>query len=242
MEIELRRVHLPLRTPFQTPHGTVAERDVLLVRAGLGWGECAAPAEPTYTSEYVDGAHEVLRRWLVSGGEAPGRVQGHHMAKAALETARLDHQLRTSGQSLASYLGATRMTVPAGIALGLTGSIDALLSAVQAALDEGYQRVKLKIEPGWDIEPVRAVRGRFGDMVALQVDANGSYAGADTAPLLALDDYGLVLVEQPLAADDLLGTRRWPSSCRRRCAWTSRSPPRPTPPPPSPWARARPST
>lgn len=222
--VELRRIRLPFRTPVRTATGTTAVRDVLLVRVdttgGEGWGECAALAEPTYTSEYVDGAAAVLRTQLIprlvaaaggavdSGavGAALAPVRGHRMAKAALEMAVLDAELRTGGVSLAGYLGATRHTVEAGVALGMAPSVGALLDDVARAMAEGYRRVKLKVGPGWDVEPVRAVRDRFGDDLVLQVDANGVYSLADAGHLARLDPFNLVLIEQPLAAEDLAGS------------------------------------
>jgi len=209
--VELRRVHLPLVTPFRTAHGVETVRDVLIVRVlgpdAEGWAECVAPAEPTYTAEYVDGAHDVLRRFLVpafAAGEAAPVVKGHPMARAALEVAVLDAELRAADRSLAAHLGVTRARVPAGIALGISGSVPALLDAVERHVAEGYRRVKLKIEPGWDLVPVAAVRSRFPDL-ALQVDANGSYTLAAADHLGGLDEFGLLLCEQPLADDDLAG-------------------------------------
>ncbi|MGI8685752.1 MAG: o-succinylbenzoate synthase [Acidimicrobiales bacterium] len=221
--VELRRVRLAFLAPIRTAAGASAVRDVLLVRVdttvGEGWGECAALGEPTYTAEYVEGAAAVLRahlvpRLLAGGGSVAGAaavapalagVRGHHMAKAALEMAVLDAELRAAGVSLGKRLGATRATVEAGVAMGIAGSVGALLDEVGAAVDEGYRRVKLKIAPGWDIEPVRAVRERFGDLV-LQVDANGAYRLADADHLAGLDPFRLALIEQPLAPDDLAGS------------------------------------
>ena len=217
--VELRRVRLPLVTPFRTSVGHTWERDALLVKVitpdAEGWGECTAMAEPTYTSEYVDGAQHVLLRHLlprllarpdIAAEEvAPtlSAVKGHPMAKAAVELAVLDAELRADGTPLARRLGAVRDTVEAGVAVGMTGSVAELLDAVATYLDAGYGRVKLKVDPGWDVEPVRAVRERFGD-VLLQVDANGAYDPARPEPLLALDSFGLAMIEQPFAPDELL--------------------------------------
>ncbi|MEZ5218402.1 MAG: o-succinylbenzoate synthase [Ilumatobacteraceae bacterium] len=132
-------------------------------------------------------------------------VQGHPMAKAAIEAAVLDAQLRAMNRSLAAALGATRDRVPAGVAVGIAGSIDELLTTVGRHLDTGYRRIKLKIAPGHDLEPVRAIRDRFGDGFLLTADANGAYTLADASALAALDPFGLSLIEQPLAADDLTG-------------------------------------
>ena len=219
--VELRRVALPLVTPFRTSFGVERDRDVLLVRAvtdhAEGWGECVAAAEPRYSSEYADGAADVLRRFLVpatatvaelhpdSVGKATAFVKGHRMAKAALELAVLDAWLRSRDEPLAGWLGATRDRVPAGVSVGIMDSVGELLDAVAAYLDQGYLRIKLKVEPGWDLEPVAAVRERFGDDLLLQVDANAAYTLADAGHLAALDRFGLLLIEQPLAEDDLVG-------------------------------------
>ncbi|MFF5207034.1 o-succinylbenzoate synthase [Streptosporangium sp. NPDC000396] len=216
--IELRRIAMPLTAPFRTSFGTETERDVLLVRAvtpdAEGWGECVAMSEPLYSPEYVDGAAETLRRFLIPAlpthvdadtvSRALHPFKGHRMAKAALETAVLDAQLRAGGQSMASFLGAARDRVPCGVSVGIMNSIPELLDAVEGYLAEGYQRIKLKIEPGWDLAPVRAVRERFGPDLLLQVDANAAYTLGDGPHLAKLDVYDLLLIEQPLANDDLV--------------------------------------
>jgi o-succinylbenzoate synthase len=222
--VELRRLRLPLVAPFRTSFGTSTERDVLLVRVdtsdAVGWGECVADAEPTYSAEYADGAEHVLRHHLVprlaaaqdgghdvtAAGVAPllAAVKGHPMAKGALEMAVLDAELRAAGLSFGAYLGAVAERVPAGVSVGIHPSIPALLDAVEGYLAEGYLRIKLKIEPGWDVEPLRAVRERFGD-VLLQVDANTAYRLSDARHLAGLDAFDLLLLEQPLPEDDVRG-------------------------------------
>ncbi|MBA8957382.1 o-succinylbenzoate synthase [Actinomadura namibiensis] len=220
--IEIRKVALPLKEPFRASVGVFCARDVLLVRVvtsdAEGWGECVALPEPRYSAEYVDGAADLLRRFLVPAlppsvdahGVAPALApfRGHPMAKAALETAVLDAQLRARGDSLGRYLGAARQRVACGVSVGIMGSVPELLDAVAGYLAQGYVRIKLKIEPGWDIEPVRAVRERFGDDLMLQVDANGAYTPADARHLAGLDAFELALIEQPLAPGDLLGHAR----------------------------------
>jgi O-succinylbenzoate synthase len=217
--VELRRVRIPLKAPFRTSFGTEHRRDVLLVRVesgdSEGWGECVAMSEPSYSSEYVDAADDVLERFLVprltcrSGltaetvGEALAPVKGHRMAKAAIEAAVLDAQLRARDESLGSYLGAVKERVPAGVSVGIPDGVPQLLDEVAGYLEAGYLRIKLKIKPGWDVEPVRAVRERFGDDLLLQVDANAAYTLVDAPHLARLDEFGLLLVEQPLADDDL---------------------------------------
>ncbi len=130
------------------------------------------------------------------------------MARAAIELAVLDAELRAAGRSLAARLGATRTRVTAGVAVGLTGSLPDLLAEVGRRVAEGYRRVKLKIQPGWDVEPVLAVRAEFPDL-ALQVDANGTYRLADADRLAALDGARLLCLEQPLRRDDLVGHAAW---------------------------------
>jgi O-succinylbenzoate synthase len=171
---------------------------------------------PLYSAEYVDGATEVLTRFLIPAltaiddlsanavGPALSRFRGHMMAKAALETAVLDAELRAAGMSLGRYLGAIKAKVPCGVSVGIMDSVPQLLDAVAGYLDEGYQRIKLKIEQGWDVEPVRAVRERFGDIL-LQVDANAAYTLAEARQLARLDPFDLLLIEQPLAEEDVRG-------------------------------------
>jgi O-succinylbenzoate synthase len=219
--VELRRIQMPLVAPFRTSFGTETCRDVLLVRVvtdeAEGWGECVAMSSPLYSSEYVDAAADVLRLFLIPAvaaerrldatlvGPALGPFKGHRMAKAALETAVLDAELRAAGRPLARELGAVRETVPCGVSVGIMDSIGALLDTVAGYLDQGYVRIKLKIQPGWDVAPVRAVRERFGDGVLLQVDANTAYTLADARQLARLDPFDLLLIEQPLDEEDVLG-------------------------------------
>ena len=218
--VELRRLSLPLVAPFRTSFGVEHHRDALLVRAitadAEGWGECVAMSEPLYSPEYVDGAQDVMRQHLLPRllgvelagpqvGELLAPVRGHPMAKAALEMAVLDAELRASDTRLADLLGATREAVPCGVSVGIHDSIAALLDTVGGYLDDGYLRVKLKVAPGWDVEPVTAVRERFGDDLALQVDANTAYTLDDWPLLQKLDTLDLLLIEQPLAEDDLIG-------------------------------------
>ncbi|GAA4533301.1 o-succinylbenzoate synthase [Amycolatopsis samaneae] len=219
--VEIRRVEMPLRSPFRTSFGTQTVRALLLLRVvtdeAEGWGECVAMADPLYSPEYLDGSADVLRRFLVPAlaraerldatavAPALAAFHGHRMAKGALEMAVLDAELRARGVPLARELGATRDRVPCGVSVGIMDSIPELLDAVGGYLDEGYVRIKLKIEPGWDVEPVRAVRERFGDDVLLQVDANTAYTLADARHLARLDPFGLLLIEQPLEEEDVLG-------------------------------------
>jgi O-succinylbenzoate synthase len=222
---ELREIRLPLVTPFRTSFGVQTTRRILLVRAEVeangavteGWGECVAGDEPTYSSEYVDGAALVIREVLAPRLAAVDDltataiatvlepVRGHPMAKAALEMAVLDAELRAANRSFADLLGVERARIPSGVSVGIHATVDELLAAVAGYVEDGYVRIKLKIEPGSDLEPVAAVRRLIGPDMPLQVDANTAYTRADTDHLARLDEFGLLLIEQPLPEDDLLG-------------------------------------
>lgn len=221
-QVELHRIRLPLVAPFRTSFGTCTERETFLLRVvtpdAEGWAESAAEPEPLYGSEFLAASELVIRDHLLPRlgalgprltaalvGPALEPVRGHVMSKAVLETAILDAELRAAGVSFAGYLGSVREAVPAGVSVGIMDSIGEMLDAVAAYLEAGYVRIKLKIEPGWDLEPVRAVRERFGDELLLQVDANTAYSLSDARHLARLDDFDLLLIEQPLAEDDLRG-------------------------------------
>ena len=230
--VELVRITMPLVAPFRTSFGSQTDRDILLVRVDLsdasggpsdtveGWGECVALSEPSYSPEYVDGAQHVMIHHLLprlfargpidAGDVAPtlAKLHGHPMAKAALEMAILDAQLRATDQSFASFLGVERTTIPSGVSVGIHDSTDELLAAVQGYVDDGYVRIKLKIEPGSDIDQVAAVRDLIGPDTPFQVDANTAYRRTDGAHLRRLDEYDLLLIEQPLPEDDIIGHAR----------------------------------
>lgn len=221
--LEIVWVKIPLVTPFRTSFGTSHDKDSFLVRVvtedgSEGWAECGAELDPLYSSEFLAGAESVLREHLVPRllalgdsltatrvADALAPVKGHFMAKHVLETALLDAELRSAELSFGRYLGAVRDRVPSGVSVGIMDSIDRMLDDVAGYVDQGYQRIKLKIEPGWDIEPVRAVREEFGDDLLLQVDANTAYTLTDARHLARLDDFDLLLIEQPLPEDDLRG-------------------------------------
>jgi O-succinylbenzoate synthase len=215
--IELRLVALPLVRPFRTSFGVCTEKVCILARVetddAAGWGECVADVRPEYSEEWNDGAWIVLRDLLGpallaadTGSEhvetAFGSVRGHPMAKATLVNAVIDAELRAEGRSLASMLGATRDRVECGVSVGIAGSTKELLAQVDGYLAEGYRRIKLKIEPGTDVERVGAVREVHPE-VALSVDANAAYTLDDLEVFRALDAFGLLMIEQPLHQDDL---------------------------------------
>jgi len=216
------RVLRPLRTARVADQGL--ERDVLLVHVRAdeadGWAECVAEASPTYSAEHTKGARVVLsehlipRAWAGPTGDAMAlghhldAVRGHPMARAALELAVLDAQLRAAGRSLADWLGATAASVPAGAALGLHATPDELLEEADVALAAGAARLRVKVAPGRAALPLGALRAHVGDEVVLQADGNGSFSLADpahVAELMLVDEVGLACLEQPLAADDLVG-------------------------------------
>ncbi len=215
--IELRLVALPLVRPFRTSFGVCTEKVCILARVetddAAGWGECVADVRPEYSEEWNDGAWIVLRDLLgpallagETGSErveaAFASVRGHPMAKATLVNGLIDAELRAEGRSLASMLGATRHRVECGVSVGIAGSTDELLEQVDGYLAEGYRRIKLKIEPGTDVERVHAVREAHPDIL-LSVDANAAYTLDDLEVFRALDGFGLLMIEQPLHQDDL---------------------------------------
>jgi O-succinylbenzoate synthase len=218
--VEFRRVVMPYVAPFRTSFGTELGKDALVLRVigpdSEGWGECVAMEAPLYSSEYADAVDHVLRHHLLprlfDAGDVSATavaellepVKGHRMAKATIETAILDAELRAAGVSLASHLGSTKDAVDSGVSVGIMSSVPELLDAVERYLAQGYLRIKLKIEPGWDVEPVGAVRERWPDIL-LQVDANTAYTLADARHLAKLDPFDLLLIEQPLPEDDVLG-------------------------------------
>lgn len=236
---ELVRLELELSSPWSSEAGSFGRRDSFLVRAVMkeergdgmvvseGWGECAALPQPTFNGEYTGGELEVAEKYLVpaalrwAGGSASeltralAGTKGHGFAKAAMEAAVLDAELRLSGTGMADHFlasstspGERRQAVPGGVAVGLATSVGSLLDEVGARVHEGYGRVKLKIRPGWDVAPLRAVRERWPHLLVL-ADANGAYSsmGPDGAAacLAPLADLALSCLEQPLGDDDLLG-------------------------------------
>lgn len=216
--IELRQIRLPYVQPFETSGWREMASHAIIVRVEsggvAGWGEAPVSSGPWYNEEFTAAAwivlSEVLAPLLLQADiQAPedvdrlfARVRGNRMAKSGLEFATWDLFGRIRGESLAHMLGGTRDRVPVGVSVGLQPDIDTLLRVVAGYLVAGYQRVKLKIKPGWDIEPARAVREAWPDLL-LQVDANSIYTLADAGHLAQLDGLNLLLIEQPLAHDDI---------------------------------------
>jgi o-succinylbenzoate synthase len=217
-KITLREIHLQLLSPFQTSFGTSDLRRILLLEADIdgvsAWGESTAGENPFYSYETVETAWLILRDYLwplVKGREIASAsevwdvlapVRGHNMAKAALETAVWDAEAKLKKMSLAKLLGGTRAEIPCGVSIGIQPTIDGLIAKVEEALAAGYQRIKIKVKPGYDVEPVRVLRERFAH-VRLMVDANSAYRLEDAPLLAALDAYYLIMIEQPLGWDDI---------------------------------------
>jgi len=218
-EIEVRTVRLRLNEPFETSFGRIESRLIFLVgvtAGGLtGWGEVVAAEEPRYSYETVGTARHVIRDYLAPAmlarsvtdlDELHSRFapfRGHNMAKAGMELAYMDLLARTRGVSLSQLIGGTRPAIAVGVSLGIQPARDLLYRRVDQYLALGYQRIKLKIKPGWDIDVVREVRRRHPNIL-LSVDANSAYRIEDLPRLQELDEFDLLMIEQPLDHDDLL--------------------------------------
>jgi O-succinylbenzoate synthase len=213
--VELRRVRLPLVHQFRTSSHAKRELEHILVTltstdGAVGWGEIASPSGPYYSAETVDSCWAVARSFLApivlgAGWEHPSelaaamaKVRGNHFARAGFDMAAWALWSEASGVPLAKALGGDRARVEAGVSLGIEPTVDDLLEQVALRVGEGYRRVKLKIAPGWDVNPVRAVREAFPG-VPVHVDANGAYPVDEVAVFRQLDHLGLVMIEQPYA-------------------------------------------
>lgn len=217
--VGMRLVRLPLKEAFETSFGRIQSRLIFLVTIegnGLtGWGEVVAAEEPRYSYETIGTAAHVMRDYLAPALMAESvtgladlaarfaQFKGHNMAKAGLELAYMDLLARMQDKSLSELVGGIRNRVPVGVSLGIQPSLPDLLERVDRYLALGYQRIKLKIMPGWDFGVVAEVRRRYPDIL-LSVDANSAYTLKDLDHLKALDDFGLLMIEQPLDHDDLL--------------------------------------
>jgi o-succinylbenzoate synthase len=215
--ILLRELHMPLVRPFQTSFGITKNRRILLAEIrseGLtGWGECTAGERPHFSSESTDTAWQVIVDELgpllagahpEHGGSCPkifDIVRGHPMAKAALENAIWDVEAQREGISLSRLIGGVREKVPCGVSLGIQKSIPELLDIIDRELAAGYQRIKLKCKPGWDVEVFEKVRSQWPDIL-LSCDANSAYKLRDADHLVTFDQFDLLMLEQPLWHDD----------------------------------------
>jgi O-succinylbenzoate synthase len=216
--IELRLVSLPLVRPFRTSFGEETAKECILASVQtedvVGWGECVAGPRPDFSDEFNAGAWVALRDHLgpsILGrniapeglADAFSHVRGNPMAKATLVMAVLDASLRERDASLAGYLGSSKGRVECGVSVGIAPTTEELRQQVAGYLAEGYRRIKLKIEPGLDVERVDAVRRAHPDIL-LSVDANAAYAMSDAPIMKSLDAFDLLMIEQPLRHDDLV--------------------------------------
>lgn len=218
--IELREIELPLKWPFETSFGRTTRRRIMIVRVfdksgAYGYGECTAPEDPFYNHETIDTAWiivscyvgELLRASRIETADAINgalaRIRGNRMAKGGVETAVWDLEARLAGKALWQHIGGSRAEIASGVSIGLQANTDALLDKVARELEAGYQRIKIKIKPGRDLALVEAVRSKYPE-IKLTVDANSAYSLADTDLLQRLDEFNLMMIEQPLAAGDLI--------------------------------------
>ena len=209
---------LPLVHFFETSFGRIDDKHFILVRVdgegAAGYGECVAEQDPYYSSETNETVWHIITEFIaprVLGVEfahprdlfaALKAIRGHNMAKAAVEMAAWDLFAKQRGEPLSRVLGGTRDRIASGVSIGIQGSLDDLAAKVERELAAGYQRIKIKIKPGWDVTAVEMVRARFGD-IPLMVDANAAYSLADADHLGQLDRFGLMMIEQPLDYDDI---------------------------------------
>jgi O-succinylbenzoate synthase len=217
--IELREICLALVHFFETSFGRTTERRIVLARlvdrdGAEGWGECTAGEGPFYSDEWTDTAWSTLREFLapmVLGKEIESAarafslmrpVRGHRMAKATLETACWDLEARKAGVPLWKHLGGSRPEIASGVSIGIQDTPDALLEKIRTEVDAGYQRIKIKIKPGWDLRVIERVRKEF-PQIRLMADANSAYKLSDVPLLQQLDKFNLMMLEQPLADDDI---------------------------------------
>lgn len=220
-KLDLREIELPLKAPFETSFGTTFERRILIVRVfdrdgAVGYGECTAPEEPFFNHETIDTAWTIITKYVApmlakaNVGRAEGvsqalaPIRGNRMAIGAVETAVWDLESKIAYKPLWQHLGGTRAEFNCGVSIGLQPSIDILFEKVTHEIESGYQRIKLKIKPGQDIELVRTIRNAFPDIL-LSVDANSAYRlDRDLELIKQLDDFDLLMIEQPLTAGDLV--------------------------------------
>lgn len=220
--LTLREIRLALKEPFRISSGVELERRILLLeladRDGAStWSECVAQSLPNYTPETIDTAWLAIREWLsprilgrefASAAEVHSvlaeNVRGHNMAKAALEMGCWGLEATIRQLPLSVLLGGTRERVPTGISLGIQTTPPMLVERAEAAVAAGYRKIKLKIQPGQDVEFVRAVREALGPEIEIMADANAAYIIADAAHLRRLDEFSMIMLEQPLGADDLI--------------------------------------
>ena len=218
--ITLHHVKMPLVHFFQTSFGRTYERDMILVEATAqgvtGWGEITCGENPFYNEEWTHSAWSIAKDYvaprligheLASAAGAGARsqhIRGHFMARGGVETAVWDLEARMHGVSLAKHIGGgARTEIPCGVSIGIQDNVDQLLAKIETEVNAGYQRIKMKIAPGWDVEVIRQVRQRFPS-IKLMADANSAYTLNDIEHLKRLDEFHLMMIEQPLAHDEII--------------------------------------
>jgi O-succinylbenzoate synthase len=217
--IVLRQLRMPLVHFFETSFSRTYERNIVIVEVvseGLsGWGEITAGENPFYNEEWTDSAWliaknyvapRILNRDLTTAADVDPltrHIRGHNMARGGVEAAVWDLQARRNNNPLWKEIGGARREIPCGVSIGIQDTIDQLIAKIDTELAAGYQRIKMKIKPGWDVDAVRRVRERF-PAVRLMADANSAYTLRDTSLLKALDEFCLMMIEQPLAHDDII--------------------------------------
>ncbi len=218
--IRLRQIRLPLVHFFETSFGRTTERQIVLVEAegggAAGWGEVTCGEHPFYNEEWTESAWAILRDYcapLAIGRELrsaqdvsrlTARIRGHNMARGGIEAAVWDLEARIEGVPLWRKIGGgARREIPCGVSIGIQDSVEQLIEKIACELAAGYQRIKIKIKPGWDVDVVRRVRERFPD-IKLMADANSAYTLDDARHLKRLDEFGLTMIEQPLSHDDII--------------------------------------
>lgn len=218
-KVELREIRLPLIHFFETSFGRTTERRIVLIRVtdkdgAEGWGECTAGEGPFYCDEWTETAWTTIKTFLTpmvlgkeidtaaESGMLMASVRGHRMAKAAIETACWDLEAKKQGVPLWRHLGGTREEIACGVSIGIQNTPDTLIEKIEKELAAGYQRIKIKIKPGWDLKIVELVRQRFPHIL-LMADANSAYSLADLPLFKDLDRFRLMMIEQPLAHDDI---------------------------------------
>lgn len=216
----VRHLRMPLVHFFETSFGRTTTRDIILVEVvsdgTSGWGEVTAGENPFYNEEWTESAWLLLKHYLAprvlgvtldSAAEVNDRtrhIRGHKMARGGLEAAVWDLESRQLGRPLWQHIGGgARTEIPCGVSIGVQENVEELLRKIDTELAAGYQRIKMKIKPGWDVDIISEVRKRFPD-IRLMADANSAYTLADTDHLRKLDEFGLMMIEQPLAHDDII--------------------------------------
>ena len=203
--VVLHRVRVPFVEPFRISNGVVAEKEAILIElttdAGIvGWGEASPMSGSFYSADTPDSTWAMLKDEIVPALLVRGQVAGDKFARAGIEGALWDAHAQTRQSALCDLFGIARRAVPSGVAIGIFNTIEELIDRVRRYVNEGYQRVKIKIQPGWDVEPVAAVRAHYPQL-PLMVDVNAAYALSDLQIFRELDQFNLMMIEQPLAAD-----------------------------------------